>query len=80
VTTLATVGYGDLHPMHEASRLFAAFYVIAGVTTALSAMTVVGKNYLESIERGLMRDRWKMRLRSRLEHRDQGAHSAQSSP
>lgn len=61
VTTLATVGYGDLHPTHEASRLFISFYVIAGVTTALSAMTIVGRNYLEFIERRLLRDRWKMR-------------------
>ena len=34
VTTLATVGYGDLHPTHDLSRIFVAFYVIAGVTTA----------------------------------------------
>lgn len=80
VTTLATVGYGDLHPTHEASRLFVAFYVIAGVTTALSAMTVVGKNYLEFIERRLMHDRWKMRHRSRHEHHDHGVHRPQSSP
>ncbi len=77
VTTLATVGYGDLHPTHEASRLFVAFYVIAGVTTALSAMTVVGKNYLEYIERRLMRDRWRMRHRTQQERT---MHRGQSSP
>lgn len=70
VTTLATVGYGDLHPTHEASRLFVAFYVITGVTTALSAMTIVGRNYLEFIEHRLMRDRWRMRHgRSSHHHR-----------
>ena len=70
VTTLTTVGYGDLYPTHEASRLFVALYVIAGVTTALSAMTVVGRNYLEFIERRLMRDRWRMRHRSRHHHHE----------
>lgn len=28
VTTLATLGFGDLHPTHELSRLFLAFYVM----------------------------------------------------
>jgi Ion channel len=75
VTTLTTVGYGDHYPTHDTSRLFVAFYVIAGVTTALSAMTVVGRNYLEFIERRLMRDRW--RLRHRRHHHP---HHDQSSP
>jgi hypothetical protein len=57
VTTLATVGYGDLHPTHEASRLFIAFYAIAGVTTAVSAMAIVGRNYLAFIEQRLWHER-----------------------
>ncbi|HRH37126.1 MAG TPA: potassium channel family protein [Flavobacteriales bacterium] len=61
VTTLATVGFGDLHPTSDLSRLFLSFYVITGVTVALSAMTIVGRNYLEFMERRLMRDRWDMR-------------------
>lgn len=72
VTTLATVGYGDLHPTHETSRLFVAFYVITGVTTALSAMTIVGRNYLEFIEHRLMRDRWRMRHGRSAHHRRSG--------
>ncbi|MEO8068954.1 MAG: potassium channel family protein [Flavobacteriales bacterium] len=78
VTTLATVGYGDLHPTHDASRLFIAFYVIAGVTTALSAMTIVGRNYLEFIQRRLMKDRWGMRHGQRRAH--SGPYDRQSSP
>lgn len=57
VTTLATVAYGDLYPTTDASRLFVAFYVIAGVTTAFSAMTIVGRTYLEYIQRRLLKDR-----------------------
>ena len=81
VTTLTTVGYGDLYPTHELSRLFVSFYVIAGVTVALSAMTVVGSNYLGYLQRKLMRDRWDLRRRSRasrstpLEHMDPHARS-----
>lgn len=71
VTTLATVGYGDLHPTHDLARLFIAFYVISGVTVALSAMTVVGRNYLEYLERRMMRDRWRMRRAKR----DPGEHA-----
>lgn len=80
VTTLTTVGYGDHYPTHDASRLFVAFYVIAGVTTALSAMTVVGRNYLEFIERRLMRDRWRMRRSTHQGHHPHGTHRDQSSP
>ncbi len=80
VTTLTTVGYGDLYPTHEISRLFVALYVIAGVTTALSAMTVVGRNYLEFIERRLMRDRWRMRRSHHHAHHSHGTHHDQSSP
>lgn len=80
VTTLTTVGYGDYYPTHESSRLFVALYVIAGVTTALSAMTVVGRNYLEFIERRLMRDRWRMRRHSHHGPHAYGADRHQSSP
>ena len=44
---------------------------------ALSAMTVVGKNYSEHIEHRLMRDRWKKRHRS---HHDRNVQLFQSSP
>ena len=82
VTTLATVGFGDLHPPHELSRLFLAFYVIARVTVALSAMTIVGRNYFEFMERRLMRERWKMRRHPHMGRRAYDARPGivQSSP
>ena len=51
VTTLTTVGYGDLVPTTDASRLFTAFYVLAGVSLALMSLTVIGNDFLERQEK-----------------------------
>ncbi|PIE85097.1 hypothetical protein CSA08_03555 [Candidatus Gracilibacteria bacterium] len=45
--TLTTVGYGDLHPTTEISRLFTAFYVLDGTTIVVAALGVVGTYFLE---------------------------------
>ena len=50
VTTLTTVGYGDLAPSSDASRLFTSFYVLAGVSLALMSLTVIGNDFLERQE------------------------------
>ncbi len=47
VTTLTTIGYGDLHPTTDASRLFTSFFILAGVGIAVSALGVLGATYLE---------------------------------
>ena len=39
VITLTTIGYGDLHPTTEFSRLFTIFFVLAGVSTLLGFST-----------------------------------------
>jgi uncharacterized membrane protein YccC len=46
VVTLATVGYGDLHPTTDGARLFTAFYILLGVAMAVSALAVIGSSYL----------------------------------
>ena len=61
VSTLTTVGYGDLVPTQEWTRLFTALYIVAGVAMSLAALTVVGSNYLEFIERRILRERWTLR-------------------
>lgn len=33
--TLTTVGYGDLYPTQDSTKLFTVFYVLVGVSTAL---------------------------------------------
>lgn len=42
VVTLTTVGYGDFHPTSDPSRLFAAIYILVGVSTVVAALGVVG--------------------------------------
>jgi hypothetical protein len=60
VITLSTVGYGDLHPTTEISRLFTAFYILSGVAIALSALGIIGMNYLEKREKKILHRREKI--------------------
>jgi voltage-gated potassium channel len=64
VTTITTVGYGDLHPTTDVSRLFTSVYVLSGVAIALAALGIIGTNYLNVMireERMLRRRRIKLR-------------------
>ncbi len=47
VATLATVGYGDVHPTTEFSRLFTVFFILIGVSIAVASIAVIGSRYLE---------------------------------
>lgn len=47
VVTLTTVGYGDLHPTTDKSRLFTVFYILVGVTVVLAALSIIGIKRLE---------------------------------
>jgi len=47
VATLTTVGYGDLYPTSELSRLFTACFALAGVTIALGSIGIIGSTYLK---------------------------------
>ena len=61
VVTLSTVGYGDLHPTSDASRLFTALYILVGVAIALSSLTAIGLTHLKrrenQIESGILKRR-----------------------
>jgi len=57
VVTLATVGYGDLHPTNEASRLFTAFFILFGVSVGIASISVIGSQYLARREENLIRKR-----------------------
>lgn len=55
VATITTVGYGDLHPTTDASRLAAVGLLLLGVTTVLTSLTVLGTRYIHRQERILER-------------------------
>ena len=56
VSTLATVGYGDLHPTTDASRMFTAFFILTGVSIAVAALSIVGSSYIEDRTRRIVKD------------------------
>lgn len=44
--TITTVGYGDLHPTTDLSRLVAVVYMLVSVAVAFTALTSIGSAYL----------------------------------
>ncbi len=42
VSTLTTVGFGDLHPTHPISRLFMIFYMLIGIPIMFYTITMLG--------------------------------------
>ena len=57
VCTLTTVGYGDLVPTTDLSRMFTAIYALAGVSLALASLGLLGTAYITSGQERLMRSR-----------------------
>lgn len=47
VCTVTTVGYGDVVPTTDSSRLFTAFFALAGVSVALASFAIIGANYIK---------------------------------
>ena len=43
--TLTTIGYGDVHPVKDVSKIFTAVFAITGVSAALYSLTVIGSDY-----------------------------------
>ncbi|NPA49329.1 MAG: potassium channel protein [Thermodesulfobacteria bacterium] len=64
IITLSTVGYGEVHPLSEAGRLFTIFLIFAGVGIAFYVFTMV----TETIISGQLQDfLGKRRLEAKLE-------------
>ncbi|HUV62045.1 MAG TPA: potassium channel family protein [Thermoplasmata archaeon] len=55
VCTVTTVGYGDIVPSSDISRLFTALYALAGVALALASLGLVGTTYITNRQEKLLR-------------------------
>jgi voltage-gated potassium channel len=78
--TLTTVGYGDFHPTHDASKVFTVFLAFSGITVVFYSVSVVASIYfqrqqevvegrLSVIERKGAKERQKSAIREKLEAR-----------
>jgi len=47
VSTLTTVGYGDVYVHTDESRLFTAFYILAGTSVFFYGLFLVGEHVIE---------------------------------
>ena len=61
VTTITTVGFSELHPLHTGGKIFTIVLILAGVGTALYAFSVV----LESLVEGHLRQHFERRRMER---------------
>lgn len=47
VVTITTVGYGDLQPSSDASRMFTSIFIFFGVGIAIAGLSLMGHRYFE---------------------------------
>ena len=50
VVTLTTVGFGDLVPTTDLTRLFVALYILIGVGAVLASLGIIGNDLIQSRE------------------------------
>jgi voltage-gated potassium channel Kch len=48
VATMATVGYGDLTPSTDFSRVVTAIYILVGASVAVASLGIIGSSYIRS--------------------------------
>ena len=48
--TVTTIGYGDIHPTNDASRLFTVGYALLGVGIVLFSLSIVAQSVIEKPE------------------------------
>lgn len=55
VVTIATVGYGDLHPTYPASKIFTIFLIFMGVGLGIYVFTSVSESFKAGREKRIAR-------------------------
>jgi voltage-gated potassium channel len=65
VTTLSTVGYGDVVPVTDAGRLFAVVLIVVGVGTALYLFSSLAQLVVEGTLRTF---RWRIAMERHVQH------------
>jgi len=53
-TTLTTVGYGDMHPTTNITKVFTIFYVLSSVSVGLYALSYLGRSQHPRLEKALL--------------------------
>ena len=62
VTTVATVGYGDLHPTNPISKIFTIFYIFMGVGLALYILTTFSASLINGKEKQIQKLEYLLKL------------------
>ena len=62
VTTLATVGYGDLHPTSASSKIFTIFYIFTGVGLELYILSTFSRSLIEGKEKQIKKLEYLLKL------------------
>ncbi len=66
LTTMTTVGYGEIHPLSHAGRVFNSFLIIFGVTTIFIAVGAMTQSIIELEFGDLIGERRKKRMIEKL--------------
>jgi hypothetical protein len=65
-TTLTTVGYGDLHPTHDLTKIVTVFFAFSGIGIVFYSVGVIGQHYFER-EEERMQKMWEAAQQRRQE-------------
>ena len=67
--TLTTIGYGDLHPTHDASKLFTIVFAFSGVGIFLFSLTILAEHSFHKRASQLERHVMKIKKNSKRQNR-----------
>ena len=66
VSTLTTVGFGDVVPSSDASRLFTAFFMLTTVAIAIASLGIIGTSFLREREAAMEKREEKIKSKEKM--------------